>query len=67
MAGLAHGATDATKETAKAKQRTFWLRLSEGQAILSINSGLDRLTDSLDRANKSQEDFNKKTRSSRGF
>ncbi|HHA1747043.1 TPA: hypothetical protein ACOEBX_004554, partial [Enterobacter roggenkampii] len=34
---------------------------------LSINSGLERLTDSLDRANKSQEDFNKKTRSSKGF
>ncbi|QXY99484.1 lytic transglycosylase domain-containing protein [Enterobacter hormaechei] len=68
--GLAHGATDATKETARAKAEGDLLAkaFSEGaSAILSINSGLDRLTDSLDRANKSQEDFNKKTRSSKGF
>lgn len=68
--GLAHGATDATKETAKAKTEGDLLAkaFSEGAgAILSINSGLDRLTDSLDRANKSQEDFNKKARSSKGF
>lgn len=68
--GLAHGATDATKETAKAKAEGDLLAkaFSEGaSAILSINSGLERLTDSLDRANKSQEDFNKKTRSSKGF
>lgn len=68
--GLAHGATDATKETAKAKTEGDLLAkaFSEGaSAILSINSGLERLTDSLDLANKSQEDFNKKTRSSKGF
>lgn len=68
--GMAHGATDATKETAKAKTEGDLLAkaFSEGaSAILSINSGLERLTDSLDRANKSQEDFNKKTRSSKGF
>ncbi|HDT1287345.1 TPA: hypothetical protein QHR42_001719 [Enterobacter asburiae] len=68
--GLAHGATDATKETAKAKTEGDLLAkaFSEGaSAILSINSGLDRLADTLDRANKSQEDFNKKTRSSKGF
>ncbi|MBM1020725.1 hypothetical protein EIC82_01205 [Enterobacter sp. A11] len=68
--GLAHGATDATKETAKAKAEGDLLAkaFSEGaSAILSINSGLDRLTDSLNRANKSQEDFNKKARSSKGF
>ncbi|MBA7914599.1 lytic transglycosylase domain-containing protein [Enterobacter roggenkampii] len=68
--GLAHGAADATKETAKAKTEGDLLAkaFSEGaSAILSINSGLDRLADSLDRANKSQEDFNKKTRSSKGF
>ncbi|WP_048976627.1 hypothetical protein [Enterobacter asburiae] len=67
---LAHGATDATKETAKAKTEGDLLAkaFSEGaSAILSINSGLERLADSLDRANKSQEDFNKKTRSSKGF
>lgn len=68
--GLAHGATDATKETAKAKTEGDLLAkaFSEGaSAILSINSGLERLTDSLERANKSQEDFNKKTRSAKGF
>lgn len=68
--GLAHGATETTKETAKAKTEGDLLAkaFSEGaSAILSINSGLERLTDSLDRANKSQEDFNKKTRSSKGF
>ncbi|HDV5959289.1 TPA: hypothetical protein ACMFR0_004448 [Yersinia enterocolitica] len=68
--GLAHGATDATKETAKAKAEGDLLAkaFSDGAiAILTINSGLDRLTESLDRANKSQEDFNKKTRSSKGF
>lgn len=68
--GLAHGATDATKETAKAKAEGDLLTkaFSEGaSAILSINSGLERLADSMDRANKSQEDFNKKTRSSKGF
>lgn len=67
---LAHGATDATKETAKAKTEGDLLAkaFSEGaSAILSINSGLERLTDSLDRANKTQGDFNKKTRSSKGF
>ncbi|MEH3354853.1 lytic transglycosylase domain-containing protein [Enterobacter kobei] len=68
--GLEHGATDATKETAKAKSEGDLLAkaFSDGaSAILTINSGLDRLTESLDRANKSQEDFNKKTRSSKGF
>ncbi|EPX0461358.1 hypothetical protein ACWV3E_003242 [Yersinia enterocolitica] len=68
--GLAHGATDATKETAKAKAEGDLLAkaFSDGaSAILTINSGLDRLTESLDLANKSQEDFNKKTRSSKGF
>ncbi|MDE7915310.1 hypothetical protein [Enterobacter kobei] len=68
--GLAHGATDATKETAKAKTEGDLLAkaFSDGaSAILTINSGLDRLTESLDRANKSQEDFNKKARSSKGF
>lgn len=68
--GLVHGATDATKETAKAKTEGDLLAkaFSDGaSAILTINSGLDRLTESLDRANKSQEDFNKKARSSKGF
>lgn len=68
--GLAHGATDTTKETAKAKAEGDLLAKAFSEvasAILTINSGLDRLTDSLDRANKSQEDFNKKARSSKGF
>jgi len=68
--GLAHGATDATKETAKAKAEGDLLAkaFSEGaSAILSINSGLDRLTESLDRASKTQDDFNKKARSSKSF
>lgn len=68
--GLAHGATDATKETAKAKTEGDLLAkaFSEGaSALLSINSGLERLTDSLDRASKTQDDFNKKARSSKGF
>jgi len=68
--GLATGTNDATKATEKAKLEGNFLAkaFSEGaNAILSINSGLDRLSDNLEKANKSQDNFNKKARSSKGF
>ncbi|HGY5869780.1 hypothetical protein [Citrobacter amalonaticus] len=68
--GLVQGTSDATKETAKAKIEGEQLAkaFSVGaDAILSINSGLDRLSDNLEKVNKSQESFNKKTSVSKGF
>lgn len=66
----AHGIGDSAKETAKAKVEGDALAkvFSDGaEAILSINSGLDRLSTSIEEANKRQKDFNKNARSSGGF
>lgn len=68
--GLANGTNDATKATEQAKLQGNLLAkaFSEGaNAILSINSGLDRLSDNLEKAHKSQDNFNKKARASKGF
>lgn len=68
--GAVHGISDTTRETVKAKSEGEQLAkaFSEGaNAILSINSGLDRLNDNLENANKSQAGFNKNASSSKGF
>lgn len=68
--GAAQGIGDSAKETAKAKVEGSALAkaFSDGaDAILSINSGLDRLSTSIEEANKKQKDFNKNVRASGGF
>ncbi|ABP59725.1 hypothetical protein [Enterobacter sp. 638] len=68
--GAVHGISDTTRETVRAKSEGEQLAkaFSEGaNAILSINSGLDRLNDNLDQANKNQAGFNKNANSSKGF
>ena len=68
--GLVQGTSDATKETAKAKIEGEQLATAfsvGADAILSINSGLDRLSDNLEKVNKRQESFNKKASVSKGF
>ncbi|ASN57536.1 hypothetical protein NP142_14230 [Salmonella enterica] len=68
--GAAHGVSDSTKETVKAKAEAEDLAkaFSDGaNAILSVNSGLDRLNDNLEKAGKNQSVFNKNAGSSKGF
>ncbi|HAW3351294.1 TPA: hypothetical protein ACGSHR_002882 [Escherichia coli] len=68
--GAAHGVSDSTKETVKAKAEAEDLAkaFSDGaSAILSVNSGLDRLNDNLEKAGKNQSAFNKNAGSSKGF
>ncbi|HEN3464793.1 TPA: hypothetical protein ACGSW7_004068 [Yersinia enterocolitica] len=68
--GVAHGIGDTEKETAKARSELEGVAksFSDGAAaILSINSGLDRLNDSLDKANKNQSGFNKNARAAKKF
>lgn len=68
--GAAHGVSDSTKETVKAKAEAEDLAkaFSDGaNAILSVNSGLDRLNDNLEKAGKNQSVFNKHAGSSKGF
>ncbi|HDL6593732.1 TPA: hypothetical protein PXO57_003451 [Yersinia enterocolitica] len=68
--GVAHGIGDTEKETAKARSELEGVAksFSDGAAaILSINSGLDRLNDSLDKANKNQSGFNKNASAAKKF
>ncbi|HGH9529103.1 TPA: hypothetical protein ACJPAT_002317 [Yersinia enterocolitica] len=68
--GVAHGIGDTEKETAKARSELQGVAksFSDGAAaILSINSGLDRLNDSLDKANKNQSGFNKNASAAKKF
>ncbi|HFF6858002.1 TPA: hypothetical protein ACGEBV_003621 [Yersinia enterocolitica] len=68
--GVAHGIGDTEKETAKARSELQGVAksFSDGAAaILSINSGLDRLNDSLDKANKNQSGFNKNAGAAKKF
>lgn len=68
--GVAHGIGDTEKETAKARSELEGVAksFSDGAAaILSINSGLDRLNDSLDEANKNQSGFNKNASAAKKF
>ncbi len=68
--GVAHGIGDTEKETAKARSELEGVAksFSDGAAaILSINSGLDRLNDSLDKANKNQSGFNKNAGAAKKF
>ncbi|WP_371112921.1 hypothetical protein [Yersinia entomophaga] len=68
--GVAHGIGDTEKETAKVRSELQGVAksFSDGAAaILSINSGLDRLNDSLDKANKNQSGFNKNASAAKKF
>ncbi|EPW5280646.1 hypothetical protein ACWMSZ_004135 [Yersinia enterocolitica] len=68
--GVAQGIGDTEKETAKARSELQGVAksFSDGAAaILSINSGLDRLNDSLDKANKNQSGFNKNAGAAKKF
>lgn len=68
--GVAHGIGDTEKETAKVRSELEGVAksFSDGAAaILSINSGLDRLNDSLDKANKNQSGFNKNAGTAKKF
>ncbi|HDL6695716.1 TPA: hypothetical protein PXJ52_004414 [Yersinia enterocolitica] len=68
--GVAQGIGDTEKETAKARSELEGVAksFSDGAAaILSINSGLDRLNDSLDKANKNQSGFNKNAGAAKKF
>ncbi|MGE4992922.1 hypothetical protein AB8896_06565 [Yersinia enterocolitica] len=68
--GVAQGIDDTEKETAKARSELEGVAksFSDGAAaILSINSGLDRLNDSLDKANKNQSGFNKNAGAAKKF
>ncbi|EPC7977910.1 hypothetical protein ACR3FV_003171 [Yersinia enterocolitica] len=68
--GVAHGIGDTEKETAKVRSELEGVAksFSDGAAaILSINSGLDRLNDSLDKANKNQSGFNKNAGAAKKF
>lgn len=68
--GVAQGIGDTEKETAKARSELEGVAksFSDGAAaILSINSGLDRLNDSLDKANKNQSGFNKNASAAKKF
>lgn len=68
--GVAQGIGDTEKETAKARSELQGVAksFSDGAAaILSINSGLDRLNDSLDKANKNQSGFNKNASAAKKF
>ncbi|HDL8284714.1 TPA: hypothetical protein PXQ99_001485 [Yersinia enterocolitica] len=68
--GVAQGVGDTEKETAKARSELEGVAksFSDGAAaILSINSGLDRLNDSLDKANKNQSGFNKNAGAAKKF
>ena len=68
--GSAQGIADTGKETAKARTETEALTkaFNDGAAaILSINSGIDRLNTNLERAGKHQGDFSRNAGNAKGF
>lgn len=68
--GAAQGIGDSAKQTDKVLGSTEAIAQSftDGvAAIASINDGLDRLNGNLERANKTQSEFNKKTSGARKF
>ncbi|PTA90930.1 hypothetical protein C9415_21410 [Kluyvera sp. Nf5] len=68
--GIAQGIADTGKETAKARTETEALTkaFNDGAAaILSINSGIDRLNTNLERAGKHQGDFSRNAGNAKGF
>lgn len=68
--GSAQGIADTGKETAKARTETEALTkaFNDGAAaILSINSGIDRLNSNLEKAGKHQGDFSRNAGNAKGF
>ena len=64
------GIGEGSKETEKAKGEAKGLGAefnAIAEAILTINSGLDRLNNNLDDSKKKQDEFNKSARSGKGF
>ncbi|MBV2213612.1 lytic transglycosylase domain-containing protein [Klebsiella pneumoniae] len=64
------GIGESSKQTEKAKGEAKGLGAefnAVAEAILTINSGIDRLNANLEDSNKKQDEFNKSTRSAKGF
>ncbi|HCO7350846.1 TPA: lytic transglycosylase domain-containing protein [Escherichia coli] len=64
------GIGESSKQTEKAKGETKELGAefnAVAEAILTINSGIDRLNANLEDSKKKQDEFNKSTRSAKGF
>ncbi|EOM1003795.1 lytic transglycosylase domain-containing protein [Escherichia coli] len=64
------GIGESSKQTEKAKGEAKELGAefnAVAEAILTINSGIDRLNANLEDSKKKQEEFNKSTRSAKGF
>ncbi|CAH6044033.1 TPA: lytic transglycosylase domain-containing protein [Klebsiella pneumoniae] len=64
------GIGESSKQTEKAKGEAKGLGAefnAVAEAILTINSGIDRLNTNLEDSKKKQDEFNKSTRSAKGF
>lgn len=64
------GIGESSKQTEKAKSEAKGLGAefnAVAEAILTINSGIDRLNTNLEDSKKKQDEFNKSTRSAKGF
>ncbi|HCA9894009.1 TPA: lytic transglycosylase domain-containing protein [Klebsiella pneumoniae] len=64
------GIGESSKQTEKAKGEAKELGAefnAVAEAILAINSGIDRLNTNLEDSKKKQDEFNKSTRSAKGF
>lgn len=70
MAGGVHGLGEAAKETERVRDGTEGITkaFADGVAALaSVNDGLDRLNGNLEKATKTQTEFNKKSGGARNF
>lgn len=70
MAGAVHGLGEAAKETERVREGTEGITkaFADGVAALaSVNDGLDRLNGNLEKATKTQTEFNKKSGGARNF
>ncbi|EML9987787.1 hypothetical protein RHQ60_003301 [Citrobacter amalonaticus] len=68
--GAVHGLGEAAKETERVRDGTEGITkaFADGvAAIASVNDGLDRLNGNLEKATKTQTEFNKKSGSARNF
>lgn len=68
--GAVHGLGDAAKETERVRDGTEGITkaFADGVAALaSVNDGLDRLNGNLEKATKTQTEFNKKSGGARNF
>ncbi|ECO8925801.1 hypothetical protein IFY44_001200 [Salmonella enterica] len=68
--GAVHGLGEAAKETERVRDGTEGITkaFADGVAALaSVNDGLDRLNDNLEKATKTQTEFNRKSGGARNF